>query len=122
MVSLFDRSLSDREERSSVRRLDERHPTRVTALAHCHGRFQTVRIVDFSSGGLQLQGCFGVGAGDDMVVELLSGHRLPAKVAWSMGSRVGVRFGGPLEPDHPALVILQQAARRAVDHSADGNS
>ncbi len=100
-------------ERASLRRRDERHATRAAALVHCHGRFQTVRIVDFSSGGLQLQGCFGVGVGDAVVVELLSAHRLEAKVAWSMGSRLGVRFLQPIEVDHPALAVLQQAARHA---------
>lgn len=32
----------------------------ITALAPCHGRYQTVSILDFSAGGLQLQGAFGV--------------------------------------------------------------
>jgi hypothetical protein len=112
MARILDRSVLPPDERSSVRRRDERHPIRATALAYCHGRFQTVRIVDFSAGGLQLQGCFGVGVGDDITVELLSGHRLAAKVAWSMGSRLGVRFLQALDADHPVLAVLEQAARR----------
>jgi hypothetical protein len=104
---------SEQNERPSVRRTDERQPVRLTALAHCHGRFQTVRIVDFSLGGLQLEGCFGVGAYDEIAVELLSGHRLAAKVAWSMGSRLGVRFLQPLQEGDEAFAVLQQAARRA---------
>jgi hypothetical protein len=106
--------LSARDERSLVRRRDDRHPVHLTALAHCHGRFHTVQVVDFSTGGLQLQGTFGVGPGDDMVVELLSGHRLAAKAAWSLGSRVGVRFLQPLTAEHPALAILLRAARRSA--------
>ena len=98
-------------ERASLRRLDARSVTRAVALVHVHGRFQTVRIVDFSSGGLQLQGCFGVGVGDAVVVELLSAHRLEAKVAWAIGSRLGVRFLQPMGLDHPALMVLQQATR-----------
>ena len=81
MANLDEQSLSAHDLRPSVRRRDERCPTRVTALVHCHGRFQTVRIVDFSLGGLQLQGCFGVGVGDDIAVEFLSGQRIAAKVA-----------------------------------------
>ncbi len=105
-------------ERTSLRRRDERRPTRVTALVHCHGRFQTARIVDFSSGGLQLQGCFGVATGDEVVVELLSAHSLHGKVAWSLGSRVGVTFVAPVEADHPALKVLEHAARHAPgDHA-----
>jgi hypothetical protein len=105
-------------ERQSLRRSDQRHPVRVTALAHCHGRFQTVHIVDYSLGGLQLDGCFGVAARDEVTVELLSGHRLAGKVAWSMGSRVGVQFLQPLDVEHPALAILEQAARRAAAAAA----
>jgi hypothetical protein len=114
MTRTLDSSPSTEPERQSLRRRDLRHPIRATALAYCHGRFQTVRIVDYSAGGLQLQGCFGVAVGDEMTVELLSGHRLAGKVAWSMGSRLGVRFLQPLGTDHPALAILEQAARRAA--------
>jgi hypothetical protein len=78
-------------ERPSVRRRDERHSVRLTALAHCHGRFQTVRIVDFSAGGLQLQGGFGVGPGDEVVVELLSGAWPSAPASeCAAGSRLAV--------------------------------
>jgi hypothetical protein len=115
MARILDRSvvpLSD--QRSSLRRRDERHPIRATALAYCHGRFQTVRIVDYSPGGLQLQGCFGVSTGDDIAIELLSGHRLAAKAMWSMGSRLGVRFLEPLEHDHPVLAALTHVSRRVA--------
>lgn len=116
MANLYSQLLSAQDVRPSLRRHDERHPTRVTALVHCHDRFQTVRIVDISLGGLQLQGCFGVGVGEDITVELLSGDRLVAKVAWSVGSRLGVRFLQPLGADHP---ILQHATRRTVGNVAD---
>ena len=100
----------------SIRRQDQRFPVRIAALVHCHGRFQTVRLVDFSLTGLQLEGCFGVGVGENIAVELLSGHRLDAKVAWSMGSRIGVRFAEPISPQHPVLLGLKRAARGALEH------
>jgi PilZ domain len=106
-------------ENASVRRRHERIATRVRALLHCHGRFQTVRIVDFSLGGLQLEGCFGIGAGDDIVVELLSGHQLTGKCMWSVGSRVGVRFLEALSADHPALTVLRQGTRRIPENVAN---
>jgi hypothetical protein len=115
MANLREEPLSASDERLSVRRRDDRLAIRLTALAHCHGRFHTVRIVDFSLGGLQRQGGFGVGPGDEVVVELLSGHRLAATAAWSLGSRVGVRLLQPLSAEHPALAVLQQAARRWAD-------
>jgi len=119
MANLHNGMHSVDDEGSPVRRGDDRHSIRLTALAHCHGRFQTVRIVDFSMGGLQLQGGFGVGVGDDVTVELLSGHRLAAKAAWSLGSRVGVRFLQPLSAEHPAWAVLEQAARRLVDRARE---
>jgi hypothetical protein len=114
VANLHGEPLAASEEGSLVRRRDDRHPIHLTALAYCHGRFQTVRVVDFSLGGLQLQGTFGVGPGDEMVVELLSGHRLEAKTAWSLGSRIGVRFLQPLTPEHPALAVLLRVARRST--------
>jgi hypothetical protein len=104
-------------ERTSLRRGGERRATRATALVHCHGRFQTARIVDYSSGGLQLQGCFGVAMADEVVVELLSSHSLHGKVAWSLGSRVGVTFAEPVEAGHPALKVLERAAVSAGNHA-----
>lgn len=125
MTNLYKELHSGDDERPSVRRRDERHPTRVTVLVHCHGRFQTVRIVDFSLGGLQLQGCFGAGVGDEIAVEFLSGQRIAAKVAWSVGSRLGVRFLQPLSESHPAVAVLEDSASRlrlvgdaATPHSA----
>jgi hypothetical protein len=106
-----------REETQSIRRQDQRFQVRVAALVHCHGRFQTVRMVDVSLTGLQLEGCFGVGVGENIAVELLSGHRLDATVAWSMGSRVGVHFAEPISPDHPVLLGLKRAARDGLVHA-----
>ena len=92
-----------------ARRRDERRATRVTALAHCHGRFQTVRVVDFSLGGMQLDGCFGVAVADRLAVELLSGQRLEGKVAWAVAGRIGLRFRQPLAPDDPVVALLSRA-------------
>lgn len=102
-------------EETPFRRQNERYVVRLTALAHCHGRFQTVRILDYSMGGLQLQGGFGICPGDDVIVELLSGDRLESKAAWSVGSRVGVRFQSPLTTDNPALAVFEHAALRATE-------
>jgi hypothetical protein len=73
------------------------------------GRFQTVSILDFSTGDLQLQGAFGVATGDLIQIELLSGHRLGAEVVWSLGSRIGAAFTPVLSSDSPALIALQRA-------------
>lgn len=95
-------------ERAVIRRRHERRLAAVTALVHSHGRFQTVSILDFSTGGLQLQGAFGVAVGDKITVELLSGHRLPGKVVWSLGSRIGAQFVPALSADDPGIAALQR--------------
>ena len=97
------------EKATALRRQHERRSAAITALVHCHGRYQTVSIMDISTGGLQLQGAFGVTLGDRIEVELLSGHRLTAKVVWSLGSRIGAEFSPALAPDHPGLVALQRS-------------
>jgi hypothetical protein len=106
------------EKATALRRQHERRSAAIAALVHCHGRFQTVSILDISTGGLQLQGAFGVTKGDRIEVELLSGHRLTAKVAWSLGSRIGAEFSPPLAPDHPGLVALQRSVGGASDTPA----
>ena len=57
------------EKPAAVRRRHDRRSAAITALVHSHGRFQTVSILDFSMGGLQLQGAFGVAAGDVIQIE-----------------------------------------------------
>ena len=103
------------EKAGALRRQHERRSAAIKALVQCHGRYQTVSIVDFSAGGMQLQGAFGVTTGDQIVIELLSGHKLNAKVAWSLGSRIGAQFAQALQADSPALLSLQSAAGPARD-------
>lgn len=105
------------ERAAAIRRRHERRTAAITALVHSHRRFQTVSILDFSTGGLQLQGAFGVASGDQIEIELLSGHRLPAKVVWSLGSRVGAQFTPALSLDHPGLAALQRTVGTASDNA-----
>ena len=105
------------ERAAAIRRRHERRTAAITALVHSHRRFQTVSILDFSTGGLQLQGAFGVAAGDQIDIELLSGHRLPAKVVWSLGSRVGAQFTPALSLDHPGLAALQRTVGASSDNA-----
>jgi hypothetical protein len=97
------------DKTTALRRQHERRSAAITALVHTHGRHQTVSILDISTGGLQLQGAFGVIKGDRIEVELLTGHRLPAKVVWSLGSRIGAEFSPPIAADHPGFVALQHS-------------
>ena len=67
---------TEAEAKAALRRRHDRRSAAVTALVHSHGRFQTVSILDFSTGGLQLQGAFGVAPADNIEIELLSGQGL----------------------------------------------
>jgi PilZ domain-containing protein len=109
---------TEAEAKAALRRRHDRRSAAVTALVHSHGRFQTVSILDFSTGGLQLQGAFGVAPADNIEIELLSGHRLPAKVVWSLGSRIGAQFVPVLEPDCPAILALQRTVAGASSGTA----
>jgi PilZ domain-containing protein len=100
------------QTRRLLRRREERRATGIAVLVHCHGRFQTARVVDFSLGGLQLDGCFGVAVADQVAVELLSGQRLQGKVAWAVAGRVGVQFREPLAADDAIVALLSQVASR----------
>jgi hypothetical protein len=112
------RAAGPAERATAIRRRHDRRSAAITALVHSHGRFQTVSILDFSTGGLQLQGAFGVADGDQIEIELLSGHRLAAKVVWSLGSRIGAQFTPVLPPDHPGLVALQRTVGGSDDDAA----
>ena len=43
-----------------VYRQFERHPVRAYAFVHCRGQFQSAKVIDYSNGGLQLEGIFGL--------------------------------------------------------------
>ena len=91
----------------------ERHLARIRALVHCRGRFQTISIVDFSLGGLRLEGAFGITARERISIELLSGDLLEATVAWSIGSQLGVQFVACLTPAHPTFMTLNRLGAKS---------
>src|SRR5262249_49906262 len=98
----------------TTRRRFGRTPVKANAFVHCGSRFQRAQIVDYSLGGLQLEGTFGLIKHDPIQVELISGARVLGKVAWSLGALTGVIFHEPLSPSHPAIVELARRARRAL--------
>jgi hypothetical protein len=96
----------------------ERTFVNANALLHCRGCFQTVRIVDYSQGGLQLARTFGLFRYDLVQVALTSGISLPARVAWSLGNRSGIAFPTPIDLDHPAMIELARKAGKALGELA----
>jgi len=95
---------------TSCRRRIERTSARVQVLVHCRGRFQRAKIADYSHVGLQLEGTFGLIPTDLVLIELVSGIRLPGKVEWSLGGQTGIVFSERLESSHPAIVELARKA------------
>jgi len=89
----------------------ERTAVKANVFVHCSGRFQRARVVDYSAGGLRLDGTFGLLKRDAVQVELITGIRISAKVAWSLGAQTGVVFAEPLSSAHP---VLAELARRAA--------
>jgi hypothetical protein len=96
-----------------VRRQFERCFVKAHAFVHRGAHFQRAQIVDYSQGGLQLEGTFGLIKQDPIQVELISGVRISAKVAWSLGAHTGIVFPEPLPPTHPAISELARRARKS---------
>jgi hypothetical protein len=85
-------------------------------LVHCRGRFQRAKIADYSQMGLQLKGTFGLIPCDLVLIELISGVRVPGKVEWSFGGQTGIVFSERLEASHPAMVELAHKPAYGLGH------
>jgi hypothetical protein len=98
---------------ADVHRQFPRHPVKAYAFVHCRGQFKSAKVIDYSKGGLQLEGTFGLIKTDPIQIEFISGIRVQGRVAWSLGAQTGIVFFEPLPADHPALIeLLRRAATR----------
>ena len=70
----------------------ERRPVKANAFIHFRGLFQPAKVIDYSDGGVQLDGTFGLIKTDRIQIEFISGTRVPGRVAWSLGAQTGVVF------------------------------
>jgi PilZ domain len=100
-----------------VRRQSDRHLIKTYAFVHCRGQFQSAKVIDYSTGGLQLEGTFGLIKTDPIQIEFISGILVPARVAWSLGAQTGIVFFEPLSIDHPALIELLRRAGTYLPNS-----
>jgi hypothetical protein len=57
--------------------------------------FQPAKVIDYSDGGVQLHGTFGLIKTDRIQIEFISGARVPGRVVWSLGAQTGVVFSPP---------------------------
>lgn len=90
------------------RRQLDRHLIKANAFVHCRGQFQSVKVIDYSAGGLRLDGTFGLIKTDLIEIEFISGIRVPGRVAWSLGAQTGIVFLEQLPTGHPALIELHR--------------
>ena len=105
---------------ADVHRKFDRHPVKAYAFVHCRGQFQSAKVIDYSKGGLQLEGTFGLIKTDSIQIEFFSGIRVFARVAWSLGAQTGIVFFEPLPADHPALIELLRRANTHLSENAIG--
>lgn len=86
------------------------------AVIHDGGSRQDCAIRRISALGATLRGKLGKASGDDIAVELATGHRHAATIDWVEGGEMGVRFHQPI--DVLALInrklVSQTAERRAM--------
>ena len=95
MISVSHTSRStvgDRQALFPARRQFERFKLRKNVLVHYRDRFYTAVMHDISQGGCRLSGTFGLMPGDKVEIELMSGQTFAGKIAWSIGSHVGIAF------------------------------
>jgi hypothetical protein len=95
----------------ALRRQFDRKPVKANAFVYSRGGFQRAKVVDYSEGGLQLDGTFGLVRRDVVELQLISGRRLSGQVAWSVGRQTGIVFSEPLHGNHPAMIELLQRSK-----------
>jgi hypothetical protein len=88
------------------------HPVHINAYLEGDRGRQRVLIIECSHLGLILDRTSSLKLNEPITVELRSGQRLPMRVIWVRGSQAGVRFLGPIAPEHPVLQLLEAAAKK----------
>jgi hypothetical protein len=111
LISLAQPLLEDPENnRADISRRHARRMTRANAILYTRSVFQSVSVVDFSSGGLGLAGTAGLFPGDKVTVALTTGEKKSGVVRWWLSGACGVQFDAVSEEDDPFLVKLQKKA------------
>ena len=87
---------------SDAQRQSDRYATKANAFVHCHGLFQNAKVIDYSAGGLQLAGTFGLLS---VILLRLSSSRVRAYPDRSHGHSV---FGSAL--------LFTNNSRQAIRH------
>jgi hypothetical protein len=87
-------------------------PVHINAYLEGDRGRQRILISECSQLGLILDRISGLALNERVTVELRSGQRLPMRVIWARGSQAGVRFLGPIAPEHPVLQLLEAAAKK----------
>jgi hypothetical protein len=96
--------------RNYLRRRDARRRVMFGAMLECRGAAQKVRVVDFSSSGLRIDGIRSLTTGDPIRISLAPELSIEGQIAWVVWHKAGIRLPEALAADHPAYVFLQGQA------------
>ena len=86
---------------ASERRLARRHTTVFQVAKLCTGRSEELCILrDISDTGLRAEVYCAVAPGEEVVLEMRTGHRIEGSVVWARDGSIGVHFAAPISvPD-----------------------
>jgi PilZ domain len=91
-----------------TRRNFERRSTWVQAVVHFEDKHQSIIVRDVARGGIKIEFAYGLTAGDEISIELMSGRFLQGTVAWSLAAYCGVAFHTSLAEDDPVLTSCKR--------------
>ena len=106
MVDFADNSAKAIEDTATSKSLLRRHkriPVTIRAVLYRKEKFEPVTIRDISAGGARLHGCDCLMYNDRIMIKLMSGRGLAARVRWWLGGACGVQFEIPLSELDPLL-------------------
>jgi PilZ domain len=92
--------------RNFLRRRDARWRVMFGAIIECRGATQTVKVVDFSTCGVRIDGIKDLATGDPVQITLTPELRLEGEIAWAVWHKAGVKLREPLPEDDPAYLFL----------------
>jgi len=81
------------------------------------GSAQPCSVRKISPLGATIRGAGARTVGQEVAIELATGHRAPGTIAWAVGDEAGVRFKQPIDMVAP---LLLEVARRRIERGGLG--
>ena len=93
-----------------LRRRDARRRVMFSAILECREVSQNVRVVEFSTSGVRVDGIKGLASGDPVRISLTPELVLEGQIARTVWHKSGVQISQPLAEDDPAYRFLVEKA------------